>query len=74
MKYCRILKQVIKDAKNQHYCRLRAKFSNKIKRTRTIIRNETGQLHPTEQIPSLLVYNQKLKDPKIVANAFNKFF
>jgi len=31
-------------------------------------------LHPSEQIPSLLVNNEKLKDPKIGANAFNNFF
>lgn len=33
-----------------------------------------GQLHPTEQIPFSLVYNQKLKDPKNLANAFSNFF
>lgn len=32
MKYCRILKKVIKEANNQHYSRLIAKSSNKIKR------------------------------------------
>lgn len=30
-------------------------------------------MHQTEQIPSLLVNNEKLKDPKIVAIVFNKF-
>jgi len=45
-----------------------AKSGNKI------IRNETGKLHPTEQIPSLLVKNKKLKDPKIGKNGFNNVF
>jgi len=27
-----------------------------------------------EEIPSLLAYNQKLRDPKIVASAFSNFF
>jgi hypothetical protein len=72
MKYCGILKQVIKKAKNQCYFRLIAKFSSKVKMTWTIIRNETGQLYANEQIRCLLVYNEKLKDPKIVTNAFNK--
>lgn len=40
----------------------------------SLIRNETWQLHPTEQIPSLLVNNKKLKDPKIVSSAFNNFY
>jgi ABC-type taurine transport system substrate-binding protein len=31
-------------------------------------------VHPTEQVPSLVVSNQKLKDPKIMAIAFNNFF
>jgi hypothetical protein len=31
-------------------------------------------VHPTEQVPSLVVSNEKLKDPKIMANAFNNFF
>jgi hypothetical protein len=74
MKYCGVLKQVIKQAKNQCYFILIAKFSCKIKMTWTIIRIERGQLYPTEQIPYSLVYNKKLKDPKIVANAFNNFF
>jgi hypothetical protein len=31
-------------------------------------------VHPIEQTPSLLVNNEKLKDPTIMANAFNNFF
>jgi hypothetical protein len=38
------------------------------------MKKETGKVHPPEQIPSLLVDNKKLNDPKNVANAFNKFF
>ena len=34
------------------YCRFKAKFSNKITTTWTIIRSETGQFRPTVQIPS----------------------
>jgi hypothetical protein len=31
-------------------------------------------VHPIEQAPSLRVNNEKLKDPTVVANAFNNFF
>jgi len=73
IKYCKILSQVIKEAKNQHYSRLIAK-SNKIKTTSSIIKKETGKVHSVEQIPNLLVNDVKLKDPTDVANAFNNFF
>jgi hypothetical protein len=35
---------------------------------------ETGKVHPTEEVPSLVVSNEKLKDPKSMASAFNNFF
>jgi hypothetical protein len=72
--YCRILKKVIREAKKQHYSRVIARSSNKVKTTWNIIRKETGKLHPTEQIPSLVVGNEKLKEPKSMANAFNNYF
>jgi hypothetical protein len=31
-------------------------------------------VHPIEQVASLLVNNEKLKDPTIMDNAFNNFF
>ena len=33
-----------------------------------------GKVHSVEQVPTLLVNVEKLKDPRNVANAFNKFF
>jgi ribosomal protein L33 len=74
IKYCRILKKVIKGAKKQHNNRLIAKSSNKIKTTWNVIKNEKGKVHPTEQVPSLLVNSEKLKDPTVMASAFNNFF
>jgi hypothetical protein len=32
------------------------------------------ELHLTEQIPSLLVNNEKVKDLEVIADAFNTFF
>jgi hypothetical protein len=71
IKYCRILKKL---QKKQQCGRLISKSSNNIKPTWNIIKRETGKVHPTEQARSLLVNNEKLKDPTIVANAFNNFF
>ena len=57
------------------YDRLIAKSENKTKTTWNIIKNETGRMHPIEQVPSTLVDMGKLKDKKkTVANAFNNFF
>ena len=72
--YCRILKKVIREAKKQHYSRLIAKSSNKVKTTWNIIKKETGKLHPTEQIPSLVMGNENLKEPESLANTFNNYF
>jgi hypothetical protein len=74
IKYCRILKKVIKETKKLHYGRLIAKSNNKIKTTWNIIKKETGKGHPIEQAPSLLVNNKKLTDPSVVTSAFNNFF
>ena len=74
IKYCRILKKVFKEAKKQFYDSLIAKSDNKTKTTWNIIKNETGRMHPVEQVPSTLVNMAKLKDHKTVANAFNNFF
>jgi hypothetical protein len=37
-------------------------------------KKETGKVHSTEQVPSKLVKDEKLKDPKNMANAGNNFF
>jgi hypothetical protein len=37
-------------------------------------KEETGNVHSVEQIPTLLVNDEKLKDPTDVVNAFNNLF
>jgi aspartate aminotransferase-like enzyme len=70
-----ILSKAIKEAKRQHYCRLIAKLNNHIKTTRkNIIKQGTGTLHLTEQIPSLLINDEKVMNPEEIAGAFNTFF
>jgi len=60
--------------KKKIYDRLIAKSENKTKTTWNIIQNETGRMHPIEEVPSTLVDMGKLKDKKTVANASNNFF
>jgi hypothetical protein len=60
--------------KRQHYCKLIAKSDNRIKTTWNIIKHETGKLHLTEQIPSLLRNDEEVKDPEVIADAFNTFY
>jgi hypothetical protein len=38
------------------------------------MKKETGIVHSVEQVPALLVNDEKLKDPTDVANAFNNLF
>jgi hypothetical protein len=46
----------------------------KLKKTWNIIKNETGRMHPIEQVPTSLVNIATLKDQTKVANTFNNFF
>jgi hypothetical protein len=55
IKYCKIINNVIKEAKKQHYYRLIAKSDNKIKTTWNIVKQETGKIHLAEQMQSLLI-------------------
>jgi hypothetical protein len=73
IKYCKIHNKVIQQAKRQHYNRLIAKSVNKIKTTWNIMNQETGKIHVTGQMPSLLI-NEKIKAPEKVADVFNSFF
>ena len=38
-----------------------------------IINKQTGKVHLIEQVPTVLVNDEKLKDPTDMANAFNNF-
>jgi hypothetical protein len=73
IKYCKILNNVTKKAKKQHYSRLIAKSDNKIKTTWDRVKRETGKVHLTTQIPSPFIDNGKVKDPDTAANAFSIF-
>jgi len=74
IKHCKIIRKVIKEAMQQHYSRLTAKSSNEIKTIQNIIRKETKKVYSVKWVPTLLVNDEKFKDPTDVANAFNNFF
>jgi hypothetical protein len=38
------------------------------------MKHETAKLHLTEQIPSLLINDEKLKDSEVIAVVFNTIF
>jgi len=72
--YCKILREIIQELKLQHYSKLIAKPNSKIKTAWTIINKEARKVHSVEQVPNLLVNDEKLKDPTNMANALNNFF
>jgi hypothetical protein len=74
IKYCRILNKVKQEARKQHYNRLIVKSDNKIKTMENIIKQETGKVHVTEQMPSFLINSEKIGDPEKVSEVFNSFF
>jgi hypothetical protein len=45
-----------------------------MKTTWNIIKSESGKLHLTEQLPSVLINSEKVNDPQIIVDAFNTFF
>jgi hypothetical protein len=51
-----------------------AKSNNKMKKTWNVLKNQAGELQPTEQFPSLRVKNEESGYPTVVANACNNFF
>jgi hypothetical protein len=48
IKYSKTLRNVIKEAKKQHYRRLLAKSHNKVKTTWNIIKQQTRKVHSVE--------------------------
>jgi hypothetical protein len=64
-KYCKILRKLIKEAKKERYFRLIAKYDNKMKTAWNIIKKETGKIHSVEQVPTLLVNDEKFRFQQI---------
>jgi hypothetical protein len=64
----------VQEDNNQHYSRIISNLIKKIKTTWNITKKETENIHSVQHVPTLLVNNEKLKDPKNLANGFNNFF
>jgi hypothetical protein len=74
MQYCKLLNKFIQQAKIQHCNRSIVKSYNKIKTTWNIMEQGTGKIHVTEQMPSLLINDKKIKEPEKVADVSSSFF
>jgi hypothetical protein len=74
IKYSKIIRKSVKEANTQHYIRLTARSNDKIKQHATLLKKKTGKLHSVEQVPTLLVNDEKQKDLRNVTTAFNNLF
>jgi hypothetical protein len=68
------LQNIVQRYKRQHYCRLIEKADDKRKTAWNIIRQESGKLQRMQQVPSVLINNEKVNDPHKIADVFNIFF
>jgi hypothetical protein len=71
MRYCVILRKVIRKAKWRYYNNLITSLANKLKTTWTIIKNESEKACSTEQAPLLFKFNNRNINS---AEAFNNYF
>lgn len=72
--YAATNKRILKEAKRQQYSRLKAESNNKVKMTWNVVTRETGKVHSTELVHSVLIIVEKIKESKNVANTFINFF
>jgi hypothetical protein len=56
------------------FSRIITKSNNKIKTKWNIVKKEIEKCVKMEQVPSIIMNDEKLKDPKKVAGASNKHF
>jgi hypothetical protein len=73
-KYCKILTQVIKEAKHMHYNKQVLESNNKVKAVWKIVKNETGKYSTEEVIPSIEINYNAIQNPKLLAYTFNTYF
>jgi hypothetical protein len=72
--YCKILKNVIKEAKRITYNKRILKSNNKSKTTWNIINELLGKQHLSNDIQKLTIEGSHLTNPHDIADAFNKYF
>jgi hypothetical protein len=74
IKYCKIIRKVIKESRKQHYCRLIIISNNKILKKWNIIKEETGKVHLVEQVFTLLVNDGNIQVQTNAAKSLCNFF
>jgi hypothetical protein len=72
--YCKILSNVIKEAKRIYYDNTIKKSSNKYKTTWDIIKKVSNNQQPQTDIQELMIDTKNLKDQQDIADAFNNYF
>jgi hypothetical protein len=72
--YCKILKQVINEAKKQSFHQQIATSTNKIKTAWKIVKENSGNICPDGSITKMKYRGMLLDDPTEIANALNKHY
>jgi hypothetical protein len=72
--YCKILKDVIREAKRQHYNRQVSNSSNKTKTTWDSVRSVTGKLTSENTVQELEVNGKVIRNRQNIADFLNNFF
>jgi hypothetical protein len=73
-KYCKILTQVIKEAKHTHYNKQMLQSDNKVQTVQKIVKKETGKYSTKEVTQSIQINDNTIKNSKLSANSFNIYF
>jgi hypothetical protein len=73
-KYCKILTQVIREAKHIHCNKQISKADNKVRTIWEIVKDKTSKHSTAEENPSIKVNNSVVNSPKLMANTFNIYF
>ncbi|PNF20902.1 hypothetical protein B7P43_G11183 [Cryptotermes secundus] len=72
--YCKILKNVIREAKKKHYSRQISKSSNKIRTIWNITKSVTGKFAKVNSVQELKVDGRITKNRQYIADFLNSFF
>jgi hypothetical protein len=72
--YCKILKQVINEAKKQSFHKQIAASSNKIKIAWNIVKENSGNICPDGSITKIKYGDTLLDNPMEIANALNTYY
>jgi hypothetical protein len=72
--YCKILKQVINEAKKQSFHKQIAASTNKIKTAWKIVQENSGNTCPVDLITKIKEGSTLVDNPKEIANALNKYY